>query len=243
MIKKITRITVSVLALVILTNCNEVTFKKALLGEYCYAIPDKFLLNSAFKKQLEILPLDQSFASISLIFPAEHVANRVSGYAALYIGRYAAVEANLEVIISALSSENIEYIESKVHYKDLWLATGSYSESRLGRRVIKDEEVDLYRVYFEKISEGWKFTNINPEDTIDIPSNGEVVGACRERDAAGQPSYSCLHKGLRGYFSIEYWVPKENFQHYKSIDDFIYAELDSWKVGTLAGANCLSNGT
>lgn len=231
------------MALPLANGCEKTGTSKVPLGEYCYEIPRGNILNSSFKRMLDDFPVDRSVAEVSIRFSAGYVAENVPGYAESYAGSLSMVDAELRVIFAALSPENLEYIESGVHYEDLWRGTGSYSEERLGQEVEWDETAELFRVSRAKISRGWTFTDVNPRQVNVLPPIQSVIGGCRERDAIGKFSYSCLHKNIRGNLLIEYWVPKENFPLYREIDDFVYAELENWKIGPLAEAGCLPKGS
>lgn len=233
-----------IIATSLLHGCSQNGTKKVALGEYCYDVPREKILNSTFKGMLDELPLDRSVAELSISFSASQIADHILQYNSNYAGSRAFVGADLEVIVAALSPENIEYIESRDHYEDLWRGEGSYSAERLGRTIEWDEEVNLFRISYAQISRGWTFTNVDPREVVaSLPSHQSVIGACRERNAQGEPSYSCLHKEIRGDVLIEYWVPRENFPLYREIDDFIFAKLESWKIGLLAETVCLPKGS
>jgi len=226
----------------ITTACNRSFSKSVALGKDCYAIPSEHLLNYSFKYEIPYgLEADRSVASIHAIFPSSYVESKVPEYSPTYQGYRGLVDAELTVIISSLSPDNIEYIHSGKHYEHLWIGTGSYSEEGLGQRVLWDEEVKLYRIYHKEVSGSWVFTRLDPQDVNIIPPTSAVVGGCSDERHLGLQHYNCLHKELRDTILIDYSLPEENFLFFQEIDDFVYAELESWKVGSIAEIGCLSD--
>lgn len=225
-----------IIALVVFMGAGfgKTTFK---MRENCYAVPNKFLFSSPFLENLlqnlQDLQFDESGAEMYLRFPARYVAEKVPGYT-IWVHEEGGIKDDVTPIFGELSPENVRYIESGIHDQHLWTATGDYSDDGLGQEIIWDDGVQLFRVYFAKISRGWTFVDLDPRMIDeDLPSGNHVIAGCRNPSGINDGSYSCLHSTLRGNFSIEYYLNDNNFPLYREIDDFIFEEIESWKFGVL----------
>lgn len=210
------------------------------MGDYCYEVPNKFFASSPF---LENLlgggGFDESVAELYLRFPAQYVSEKVPGYSEWVDGREGGTRDDVTVIFSALSPENVEYIESGVHDRDLWRAEGQYSDEIFGQKVIWDEDVQLFRVSYARIPGNWTFVELDPRTVEqEMPSSNHVIAGCHSLVGGTDDSYSCLHNTLRGNLSVEHHLSDENFPLYREIDDFIYDEIESWKSGMFIDGEC-----
>ena len=225
--------------IVVMVACSLERAKVIVLSGYCYAVPSEFIINSGFSADFSGLRVDRSVSQIHLEFSSGYVSQNVPGFLAWVDGSTSRIQDDLTVVVSALSSEDIEYIESGFHFAELWKATGSYSEERLGRRVGWDDELSLYRVYREEISDGWAFVDINPEEIQGgIPNSNHVIALCNDTVRLGRESYTCLHGVVRNGIKIEYSLPSENFYLYNEVDEFIFNTLHGWKIGRAQASQC-----
>ncbi len=222
-----------------LTGCSRNAASAVALGETCYEIPDARLFSSPLSALFEGLPLDDASSSVHLRFPAAYVAEHVAGYSAQVDGHYGKYADDLTAIVSALSRENLDYIQAGTHWADLWRATGSYSKDRLGQRVEIDPEVGLYRVYHDKIANGWKYVDMDPLSLApgQAPHGNHVIASCHYL-AGDQGRISCQHSRVFGDLHLEYSTPGENFPLYTKIDDFVIAELANWNSGARSTTRC-----
>lgn len=199
---------------------------------HSYKIPKKYLDESPLFLYFDNMGgMDDSSQSVSLFFPDAEVIAAIPQFQPRIPGYATYVDERLSIIVHGMDEKNMEYINSRVHDKDLWLGVGSYSDDQLGRKIQYDEEVGLYRIYFRDIKKSWAFSTINPEVSSEplAPINA-IVGRCRDKVRMGKRHYNCIYGHVRGNLNITYWISEANFKLYPEIDAFIFKKLSEWEI-------------
>lgn len=204
---------------------------------HSYKIPKKYFFESRLFRYFEnVGGMDDSTQSVSLVFSSEEVMSNIPNFQShipesspFVAGKLVNIE--LVVIVSGFDQKNMEYINSRIHHKDLWLGEGIYSEEQGGRIIRYDEETELYRIYLRDIKGMWNFVSIDPQSVDnEIPKHNANIAGCRDRKLWKTKGYSCLFSPVRGNVGLKYSLTETNFKQYPEIDDFIFNKLAEWEI-------------
>lgn len=222
-----------VLAAIVLIQLRSST-TQVKLGAYSFEVPGRYMYGTALNRLfMNLEGADESAESIHIKFSGEEISSRIPQFQRRIAGTKAQLEEEITVIVSGLSDANVRYVQSSEHYSDMWRAEGQYSDNSLGRSVEFDNEYNLYKVSFKGFEDSWIFTAVDLEtDLTKLPPGDSVIAHCRSFESVRNTSFECSRAVLKGNLQIEYGLTKENFALYTRIDEFIFDQLEQWKVGT-----------
>ena len=197
------------------------------MGRHEFLIPKGYILNSALAQWFEsVLDLPPSPPGVSLVIPAEEVAERVAGFQQ-FNGRLA---DNLFVGVELLDEDGLRtYSDPEMHvFSDPWY----------GRGIYEGAEVGLHPSGLYQVGIGWsvwRVLKIPPDPSVRPPDDPYSwhIASCHESDsplADARPRYSCSSRFLHEDLLIDVSLDEINLPVVEEVRAFVVERLESWSV-------------
>ncbi|NNE56807.1 MAG: hypothetical protein HKN36_01745 [Hellea sp.] len=204
-------------------------------SQVCLKIPSQLELKSSILDGIKMGDTDDGYPEIRLRLSKKEILQTIS--TPQTVPMMASDEnSDFNILMSLLTQENVDYINSGVHFEDMWRGTGQYSEDALGREIEIFQGSNLFKVSYRGITYSWVLTDLDPRSVeTNLPPNKNFIASCRPEERGSIENYSCTRKlTFENGINVQYRLKNEDIFAFREIDNYLTNKIESWKISDVS---------